>query len=46
MTFDKIIYTVRDHRASVTINRPEAMNTFDYQILRELERAFQEIAFI
>ncbi len=42
MTFEKILYSVCDRRATVIINRPEVMNAFDYQTLRELERAFQE----
>ncbi len=44
MVFDKILYSFYNHRATVTINRPEVMNAFDYQTLRELERAFQEAA--
>jgi enoyl-CoA hydratase/carnithine racemase len=41
MTFEKILYELREHRATVTINRPDVLNAFDYQTLRELERAFQ-----
>ena len=44
MHYSKIIYEVRDHRATVTINRPEVFNAFDYQTLREMERAFQDAA--
>lgn len=44
MEYSKIIYQVREHRATVTINRPEVHNAFDYQTLRELERAFQDAA--
>ncbi len=44
MPFVKILSTVQDHCATVTINRPEAMNAFDYQTPRELEHAFQDAA--
>ena len=44
MTFDKILYEVRDHRAWVTINRPEVYNAFDYQTLLELADAFRTAA--
>jgi enoyl-CoA hydratase/carnithine racemase len=44
MSFSRILYDVRDQRATVTINRPEVYNAFDYQTLREMEKAFQESA--
>src|SRR5260370_39872066 len=44
MNFEKIIYKVKGHRATITINRPEVMNAFDYQTLREMESAFQQAA--
>jgi enoyl-CoA hydratase/carnithine racemase len=44
MAFSKIIYEVRDQRATVTINRPEVYNCFDYQTLREMEQAFHDAA--
>ncbi len=44
MTYEKIIYDVRDHRATVTINRPEVYNAFDYATLRELADAFRSAA--
>lgn len=44
MAFEKVIYEVRDHRATVTINRPEVYNAFDYQTLREMEQAFRDAA--
>ncbi len=44
MGFEKIIYEVRDHRATVTINRPEVYNAFDYATLRELADAFRSAA--
>lgn len=33
-----------DHRATVTINRPEVYNAFDYQTLRDLADAFRDAA--
>lgn len=44
MAYERILYSVTSHRAAVTINRPEVMNAFDYQTLRELESAFQQAA--
>ncbi len=44
MNSDKILYEVHNHRATVTINRTKVLNAFDYQTLRELERAFQDAA--
>ncbi len=44
MAYEKILYKTENHRATVTINRPDVHNSFDYQTLRELERAFQEAA--
>lgn len=41
---DKVRYEVRGHRATVTINRPEVYNAFDYETLRAMERAFQQAA--
>ena len=40
--FEKIVYAKRDWRATVTINRPEVLNAFDFQTLRELARAFED----
>ncbi len=44
MNYSKILYDVHDHRATVTINRPEVFNAFDYQTLRELADAFRTAA--
>ncbi len=44
MAYSKILYDVHDHRATVTINRPEVFNAFDYQTLRELADAFRTAA--
>ncbi|MCH8805088.1 MAG: enoyl-CoA hydratase/isomerase family protein [Planctomycetes bacterium] len=40
--FQKIIYEKRGRRATVTINRPEVYNAFDFQTLRELRTAFED----
>lgn len=40
--FRKILYTKRDWRATVTINRPEVYNCLDLETLRELGTAFQD----
>ena len=44
MEYSKILYNSHDHRATVTINRPEVYNAFDYQTLRELADAFRAAA--
>ncbi len=44
MDYQNIIYEVRDRRATVTINRPEVYNAFDYATLRELADAFRSAA--
>ncbi len=40
--FTRILYTKSPPRATVTINRPEVLNCFDFQTLRELARAFED----
>jgi len=40
--FEKIIYQKKGPRATATINRPEVLNAFDFQTLRELSRAFED----
>jgi enoyl-CoA hydratase/carnithine racemase len=44
MQYERILYEIRDYRATVTINRPKVLNAFDYQTLSELELAFQDAA--
>ncbi|MGB8648988.1 MAG: enoyl-CoA hydratase-related protein [Anaerolineae bacterium] len=44
MGFARVIYDVHDRRATVTINRPEVYNAFDYQTLREMADAFRSAA--
>jgi enoyl-CoA hydratase/carnithine racemase len=40
--FEKIVYEKAPPRATVTLNRPEVLNAFDFQMLRELARAFED----
>jgi enoyl-CoA hydratase/carnithine racemase len=40
--FTRVLYTKSPPRATVTINRPEVYNCFDFQTLRELARAFED----
>jgi enoyl-CoA hydratase/carnithine racemase len=40
--FQTILYHKADGRATVTINRPDVYNAFDFQTLREMSRAFED----
>jgi enoyl-CoA hydratase/carnithine racemase len=40
--FDTIVYDKAPPRATVTLNRPEVLNAFDFRMLRELARAFED----
>ena len=40
--FEKILYEKAPPRATVTLNRPEVLNAFDFQMLRELARACED----
>ena len=40
--FERIRYEKAPPRATVTMNRPEVLNAFDFQTLRELARAFED----
>ncbi|MGY6532966.1 enoyl-CoA hydratase-related protein [Glycocaulis sp.] len=42
MSYSTITYSVSDHIALVTLNRPEAMNAFTHEMGRELVAAFDE----
>jgi enoyl-CoA hydratase/carnithine racemase len=42
--FKSILYTKDGHRATVTMNRPEVLNCLDFPSLRELSRAFEDVA--
>jgi enoyl-CoA hydratase/carnithine racemase len=43
--FETIVYEKAPPRATVTLNRPEVLNAFDYAMLRELARAFEDASF-
>jgi enoyl-CoA hydratase/carnithine racemase len=40
--FEAIVYEKAPPRATVTLNRPEVLNAFDFRMLRELARAFED----
>ncbi|MDQ3993074.1 MAG: enoyl-CoA hydratase/isomerase family protein [Actinomycetota bacterium] len=40
--FERIRYEKTPPRATVTLSRPEILNAFDFQMLRELARAFED----
>ncbi|MBI4716819.1 MAG: enoyl-CoA hydratase/isomerase family protein [Planctomycetes bacterium] len=44
LNFRHIIYRKQGHRATVTINRPEVLNCLNFPTLRELHRAFEDVA--
>ena len=40
--FERIVYEKEPPRATVRLNRPEILNAFDFRMLRELARAFED----
>ena len=42
LDFEKIVYEKAPPRATITLNRPEVLNAFDFQLLRELARACED----
>ena len=44
MAYEDILYEVRDGRATITINRPDRLNAFRVQTVRELAEAFEAAA--
>lgn len=42
--FQHIIYGKADHRATVTMNRPDVLNCLNFPALRELSTAFEDVA--
>jgi enoyl-CoA hydratase/carnithine racemase len=40
--FDRIVYSKAPPRATITLNRPEVLNAFDFQMLREIARACED----
>jgi len=42
--FETIVYEKTPPRATVTLNRPEVLNAFDFRLLRELARACEDVS--
>jgi enoyl-CoA hydratase/carnithine racemase len=40
--FERIVYEKTPPRATITLNRPEVLNAFDFRMLRELARACED----
>jgi enoyl-CoA hydratase/carnithine racemase len=40
--FERVVYEKAPPRATITLNRPERLNAFDFQMLRELARACED----
>jgi enoyl-CoA hydratase/carnithine racemase len=40
--FERIVYEKAPPRATITLNRPEVLNAFDFRMLRELARACED----
>ncbi len=42
LAFESIVYEKAPPRATITLNRPEVLNAFDFRMLRELARACED----
>jgi enoyl-CoA hydratase/carnithine racemase len=42
LAFERILYEKAPPRATITLNRPEVLNAFDFRMLRELARACED----
>ena len=42
LEFERIVYEKEPPRATITLNRPEVLNAFDFRMLRELARACED----
>jgi enoyl-CoA hydratase/carnithine racemase len=42
--FETIVYEKTPPRATITLNRPEVLNAFDFRMLRELARACEDVS--
>jgi enoyl-CoA hydratase/carnithine racemase len=40
--FERVVYEKAPPRATITLNRPEVLNAFDFQMLREIARACED----
>ncbi|MEO8285736.1 MAG: enoyl-CoA hydratase-related protein [Chloroflexota bacterium] len=45
LNFKNIVYTKKDYVATVTINRPDALNATDFPTLKEMSRAFEDASY-
>ena len=45
LAFKHIIYTKQNYVATVTINRPDALNATDFATLKEMSRAFEDASY-
>jgi enoyl-CoA hydratase/carnithine racemase len=45
LAFKNIIYTKQNYVATVTINRPDALNATDFPTLKEMSRAFEDASY-
>lgn len=43
-SFQTLLYEKKNHIATVTINRPEAMNSFTLQMMQEFERLWRQVS--
>src|SRR5256885_4717279 len=43
--FERIVYERAPPRATITLNRPEILNAFDYKMLREIARACEDASY-
>jgi enoyl-CoA hydratase/carnithine racemase len=42
LAFESIVYEKRPPRATITLNRPDVLNAFDFRMLREITRACED----
>jgi enoyl-CoA hydratase/carnithine racemase len=42
--FDAIVYEKTPPRATITLNRPDVLNAFDFRMLREISRACEDVS--
>ena len=43
--FERIVYEKAPPRATITLNRPDILNAFDYRMLREIARACEDASY-